>query len=165
MISRKRPLAVLAAFLLTAPGALAQDGWVFAGPEAGQFQAFAGTCPLDDPATGNFLCFGLSCDAPGAAPALALMAAGTGLPDRFAMTISVDGTGFAPVEMRPVPMEGIAKWLAVGQGGAAFQALYAAIRAGGQARLAFQDHLADPVTVDLAGAGPALDQLAQVCGG
>lgn len=161
MISRLSPLALVACFplLVTITPAAAQEGWIFAGPEAGRFQAFAGSCPLDDPATGNFLCFGLSCEAPNATPAWALMAGGTGLPDRFGMQVTVDGTGFAPLSMAPVPVEGIAKWRAEGQGAAEFLKMRAAIKTGARAELRFQGGLADTATLGLQGSSRALDQL------
>ena len=164
MTSRLAVLGILAVSSLSGAPVMAQDGWTFVGPEAGQFQAFAGTCPLDDPATGNFLCFGLSCEAPNATPAWALMAAGTGLPDRFVMQVSVDGARFAPVAMAPVPMEGFAMWRGRGMAAETSREMRAAIRAGGQARVQFDGNLAEPILVDLAGAGPALDQLVQICG-
>ncbi len=58
----------------------AQQVWGFAGPEAGQFQARAGVCPLDDADTGNF--FTLSCDKNGPLQ-WGILAAGEGMPDRI----------------------------------------------------------------------------------
>lgn len=72
---------VLASTPHTTP-TFAQQVWDFAGPEAGQFQARAGVCPLGDAETGNFLCFTLSCDKNGPLQ-WGILAAGEGIQTVF----------------------------------------------------------------------------------
>lgn len=96
--------------LLTVP-AFAEQEWGFAGPEAGQFQARAGVCPIEDHETGHFLCFTLSCDKNGPLQ-WGVLAAGEGMPDRIPARVEVENYPVGELVFRSVPRQDFGEWRA-----------------------------------------------------
>ena len=147
-----------AALVLSAGGAIAEEGWSFAGPEGGQFQSRAGTCPLYDETTGNYLCLIVGCEEGGPVTWTVSMAGGN-LPDRLPVVIEVD---WEPVADPMLIHDGDGNWTApVGGDSDALRALatgdMGALRLGADGGWLTRE-------LSLAGAKGALGHMLDHCG-